>query len=98
MVRRILLKTFKIGNWYGDYYKHHYVQLWAIVNNKTDKIIRYGIERHSPTTDISSGYKTLEEATEVYEYYKEKIKKENKDNVEEIEEVRGSIGILDRYK
>ena len=98
MVRRILLKTFKIGNWYGDYYKHHYVQLWAIVNNKTDKIIRYGIERHSPTTDISIGYKTLEKATEVYEHYKEIIKKENVDNVEEIEEVRGIIGILDRYK
>ena len=98
MTRRILLKTFKIGNWYVNYYKHHYVQLWAIVNNKTDKIIRYGIERHSPSADISSEYNTLEGATEVYEYYKEKIKKANKDNVEEVEEVRGIIGILDRYK
>ena len=98
MVRRILLKTFKIGNWYGNYYKHQFVELWTIVDNKTNKIIRYGIVYHTPNAETSIGYKTLEKATEVYEHYKEIIKKENVDNVEEVEEVRDIIGILDRYK
>ena len=63
MTRRILLKTFKIGNWYVNYYKHQFVEIWAIVDNKTNKIIRYGIVYHTPNAETSIGYKTLEKAT-----------------------------------
>jgi len=88
MSKRVLMKEFRIGEWYKNYYQHEFVQMWAWIDEdgKLEKDC-FQIVRHTPACDIADCY-TLEKAEEVYAYYIEKIKANNAHGLEEVEEVK----------
>ena len=90
--RRVLLRSYSVGDWYKDYDNHYFVELWGFVDMETDIITGFSICQHTPSVEMSDRARDFQNAIELFNIRMEIVAKNNKANLELIDEIK------ERYK